>query len=254
MITSDLLLIIFVIGAPVMVGVGWGFYAMLSRLNKCHKIYDIPVSKKQKRQELSHFIPVVVVHTVIAAFFVFSGLLPIVLSVNVWHLLASIVVALVVQEGWYYTSHYLMHQSKLLWKAHKPHHRSMICTGFTGVSFSAAEKFIFSGGIFVIYSLLAHFLYLSFEGIAFAYLVYFLFAASGHFNQESYPANFVNIPVLKYLTTATYHSFHHTYPATNFGLYTRILDVLFKTDHPDYNRLYQKSARESGLKAVREPS
>ena len=118
------------------------------------------------------------------------------------------------------------------------------------LSFSIAEKFIFSGGILSIYAVLARFMPLSFEGLTLVYLFYFFITASSHHNIETYPAYFNRIPILRYLCTASYHAFHRTYPQKNFGLYTRLFDKWFGTELSQYEMLYEKSASQKGLTQI----
>jgi Delta7-sterol 5-desaturase len=46
------------------------------------------------------------------------------------------------------------------------------------------------------------------------------------------------------LTSTTYHSLHHSRYTGNYGLGTRFLDKLFKTEWEDYERLYDRISHE----------
>jgi Delta7-sterol 5-desaturase len=55
------------------------------------------------------------------------------------------------------------------------------------------------------------------------------------------------------LTTTTYHSLHHSRYTSNYGLGTRILDRLFKTEWEDYEALYDRvNVERRPLKKLRE--
>lgn len=46
------------------------------------------------------------------------------------------------------------------------------------------------------------------------------------------------------ITSTTYHSLHHSRYTGNYGLGTRVLDKIFKTEWEDYERLYDRVSRE----------
>jgi len=48
----------------------------------------------------------------------------------------------------------------------------------------------------------------------------------------------------KLLTSTTYHSLHHSRYTGNYGLGTRVLDRLFRTEWDDYEQLYERISRE----------
>ena len=57
----------------------------------------------------------------------------------------------------------------------------------------------------------------------------------------------------KILTSTTYHSLHHSRYTGNYGLGTRVLDRIFKTEWPDYESAYDRiSGQRSPLKTLRE--
>ena len=58
----------------------------------------------------------------------------------------------------------------------------------------------------------------------------------GHLGVEPVPAAALRIPLLKGLTTSTFHAQHHLDRQRNFGFYTLIWDRLFGTLSPDYAR------------------
>ena len=48
----------------------------------------------------------------------------------------------------------------------------------------------------------------------------------------------------KVITSTTYHSLHHSRYTGNYGLGTRVLDKIFKTEWEDCERLYDRVSRE----------
>ena len=85
------------------------------------------------------------------------------------------------------------------------------------------------------------FVSLSFFGIAGWYIGYFVLNSFSHANFElrSYNPWLANV-----LTTTTYHSLHHSRYTGNYGLGTRILDRIFRTEWDDYDLLYDRIANE----------
>ena len=73
-----------------------------------------------------------------------------------------------------------------------------------------------------------------------------------HANFELKPANF-NHFLGKVITSTTYHSLHHSRYTGNYGLGTRALDRLLKTEWPDYEIVYDKvSTDRNPLKKLKE--
>ena len=56
----------------------------------------------------------------------------------------------------------------------------------------------------------------------------------------------------KVLTTTTYHSLHHSRYTGNYGLGTRFLDRMFKTEWEDYEPLYERVCSDKPLNRLRE--
>jgi sterol desaturase/sphingolipid hydroxylase (fatty acid hydroxylase superfamily) len=66
------------------------------------------------------------------------------------------------------------------------------------------------------------------------------------------PANF-NQFLGQVITSTTYHSLHHSRYTGNFGLGTRVLDRLFRTEWPDYEIVYDMvSTERRPLKKLKE--
>lgn len=60
------------------------------------------------------------------------------------------------------------------------------------------------------------------------------FGAVGHLGVEPLPDGWKRLPVLKYLSTSTFHAQHHRDRDYNFGFYTLIWDKAFGTLSPRY--------------------
>jgi lathosterol oxidase len=68
------------------------------------------------------------------------------------------------------------------------------------------------------------------------YLVFnVLFGLIGHVGVEPLPDSWNRIPILKYISTSSFHARHHQDDGYNFGFYTLIWDHLFGTLKPTSN-------------------
>ena len=61
-----------------------------------------------------------------------------------------------------------------------------------------------------------------------------VFGLVGHLGVEPMPDQWINLPLIGYISTSTFHAEHHVDQAHNFGFYTLIWDRLFGTISPDY--------------------
>ena len=67
-----------------------------------------------------------------------------------------------------------------------------------------------------------------------------VYGVIGHLGVEPLPAATLRIPLLKELTTSTFHAQHHLDRQHNFGFYTLLWDRLFGTLAPQYERDFGK--------------
>lgn len=61
-----------------------------------------------------------------------------------------------------------------------------------------------------------------------------VFGLIGHLGVEPAPAAWLNLPVIRYISTSTFHAEHHQDKGHNFGFYTLLWDRLFGTLSPEY--------------------
>jgi len=70
-----------------------------------------------------------------------------------------------------------------------------------------------------------------------------LFGTLGHCGVEPFPAWWKKLPLLRLVSTSTFHAEHHEHPGYNFGFYTLVWDQLFGTLDPAYWDRYQQAAK-----------
>lgn len=137
-------------------------------------------------------------------------------------------------DAYFYFTHRLMHAPAIFRGVHWEHHRSKHPTVLAAYSFSISELIV--QGFYPI-------LYVMFFPCTFPTLIFFYFVAISHdvmihSGIDFMPRILVTDRRFGWLCGALYHDIHHAVGRTNYGLYTRVWDRLFRTEHPDFVRLY----------------
>jgi len=156
----------------------------------------------------------------------------------------SLVLTAVWAEIWHYGSHRALHLKALHW-IHAEHHKSHINSPFTAISFSFAEKLVFDVGLLGLLAGIDSFISLHLFGVAAWYVGYLIINSFSHANFELKSNDYLCF-FGKVLSSTTYHSLHHARYTGNYGLGTRVLDRIFKTEWEDYERLYERLSSEQG--------
>ncbi len=198
------------------------------------RIYDLEISDKQLKRELKNSI-----HTPIHA--VFLGLC---LAAGFFEnkTLISFVISALITTGWaeiwHYWSHRAFHLKPLHW-IHIEHHKSHLNSPFTAISFSFTEKLVFNIGMLGFLAAVDTVYSLNFYGVAGWYIGYLIINSFSHANFELKSKDYLRWTG-RIITSTTYHSLHHSRYTGNYGLGTRFLDKLFKTEWEDYEPLYNR--------------
>ncbi|QDG78138.1 sterol desaturase family protein [Labrenzia sp. PHM005] len=212
------------------------------------RIYDLPIKDPQVRRELKNSLHTPL-HAVVLMIFLLAGLFS---SRSVGSFFASLLLTAVWAEIWHYSSHRAFHLKSLHW-IHAEHHKSRLSSPFTALSFSFWEKFIFDLGILGALALIDVFVFnLNFFGIAAWFAAYLVINSYGHANYEIRSETFMKVKG-KYITSTVYHALHHSRYTGNYGLGTRFLDRLFKTEWPDSEAVFdQVVVQKKPLSSLRE--
>lgn len=201
-------------------------------------IYDMRVGADQIRRELRNSIHTPM-HAVMLAGFLQLGCFKNTTAVSfVYSALATLLWA----EIWHYASHRAMHIRALHW-IHAEHHKSHLNSPFTAISFSFTEKLIFDAGLLGLLAFVDRWVSLNLYGIAAWFVAYLAINSFSHANFEFKSENY-NRRMGKVFTSTTYHSLHHSRYVGNYGLGTRFLDRIFRTEWEDYERLYERISVE----------
>ncbi|MEM7779708.1 MAG: sterol desaturase family protein [Pseudomonadota bacterium] len=160
----------------------------------------------------------------------------------------ALIVAL--HDAYFYWIHRAMHTKRLFNATHLHHHKSRTPTPWTAYSFSSWEAA--AEAAFVPLFLLAT----SLLGLAYAGFAMFLFLwhmiirnVMAHAGHELFPAGWLDIPVLKWISTTTHHDLHHS-SGHNYGFYFTWWDKWMGTEHPRYVEEFNKNAKPLRLPSI----
>jgi lathosterol oxidase len=82
----------------------------------------------------------------------------------------------------------------------------------------------------------------SFVGMILYLTLNVAFGLMGHLGVEPFPNLWLKLPIIRYISTSTFHAEHHQDRHHNYGFYTVIWDRLFGTLSPDYGDDFQSAA------------
>jgi Delta7-sterol 5-desaturase len=218
------------------------FFWYLADRNKwkiCERtIYDLPIDPQQIKREMRNSLHAPI-HAVILAAFLYLGFFK---DTSFASFFYSALLTTIWAEVWHYGSHRAFHLRALHW-IHVEHHKSRLNSFLTAISFSFTEKVVFDIGLLGALAIVDYFFALNAFGIAGWYIGYLVINSFSHANFELKSRDY-NRWLGKVLTSTTYHSLHHSRYTGNYGLGTRVLDRLFKTEWDDYEQLYDRISRE----------
>jgi sterol desaturase/sphingolipid hydroxylase (fatty acid hydroxylase superfamily) len=161
-------------------------------------------------------------------------------------LAASIVLAVLAHDTYFYWAHRAMHHPWLYRRVHRLHHRSTTPTPWAAYAFHPAEALIEAG--FLPLFLLAVPMH---AGAVTAFLaVMILRNVAGHAGFELYPAGVACSRWLGGLATTTHHDMHHARPDGNYGLYFTWWDRLMGTEHPGYRARFDQATGRTPATAL----
>ncbi len=158
---------------------------------------------------------------------------------------ASIGIAVLIHDTWFYWTHRLMHHRKLFRWFHKVHHESTNPSPWAAYSFAPLEAMV-QALIFPIVMVLIPMHPLAFM----VFMIWQIaFNVAGHTGYEYTPRWLMDSMLGRFLNTPTHHAMHHEKLRGNYGLYFNLWDRFMGTNHADYERRYREvTSRERNLK------
>jgi Delta7-sterol 5-desaturase len=147
---------------------------------------------------------------------------------------ASIAIAIVIHDAYFYWTHRAMHHPWLFKRVHRVHHLSTSPSPWAAYAFAPAEALI-SALVFPIILLVVPMHQLA----GFAFLIYMIVMnVIGHLGIELYPRGWANSRWTGWYTTSTHHNLHHRDFTGNYGLYFTLWDKIMRTEHPEYQQTF----------------
>ncbi|MTV40879.1 sterol desaturase family protein [Duganella radicis] len=147
----------------------------------------------------------------------------------------SILLAMIIQDTYFYWTHRLMHHRRLFRWFHFTHHRSTHTNPWTTYSIHPLEALVDSGSGVLIMMLLptTGASVLTFSVINTVYAVY------THLGYELFPKGMSRHWLGRWINTSTAHNVHHARARYNFSWYFLFWDRMMGTLSPDYERHYR---------------
>ncbi|MCB0675718.1 MAG: sterol desaturase family protein [Saprospiraceae bacterium] len=153
-----------------------------------------------------------------------------------WYHPLSLLLALFLQDTYYYWLHRWMHRPRVYRRIHKWHHDSIRTSSLTSFSFHPVEStlqavFVPALILFLPMHLIVLFVYL---------LIMTLSGTINHAGVEVFPAGAERHWLGKWIIGATHHDQHHKLFRVNFGLYFTFWDRWMRTESRDYEETFRR--------------
>lgn len=162
----------------------------------------------------------------------------------------SLAVMILVHDTWFYWTHRLMHWKPLFPHVHRVHHLSHNPTPWASFSFQPLEAVVQS----IIFPLTV--LWLPLHPLVAILWLFYMTAMNvvGHLGFEILPAGFLKNRFWRWHNTSVHHNMHHRYVHCNYGLYFNIWDRLMGTNHPRYEKEYDRVCSKRPASEVMAPT
>jgi len=150
----------------------------------------------------------------------------------------SISVMILFHDLYFYWTHRWMHHPRIFKHVHLVHHKSTNPSPWAAYSFHPIEAVVQA----LVFPILLFILPIH-SVAALTFLIYMIVRnVWGHLGFELFPKGFTRNKWIGWHTTTTHHNLHHEKFSYNFGLYFTWWDRWFKTEHPDYEKSFERIA------------
>ncbi len=149
-----------------------------------------------------------------------------------WYLAVSYVVAIVLQDTYFYFLHRLFHHPLLFRWWHQGHHQSHHPTPWTSFAFDPPEAIVQSLFLVAIIFIIP----LHFITVIAILITMTVWAIVNHLGIERLPLNFPHHWCSRWFTGPAHHAVHHRRYALHYGLYFTFWDKQLGTQSPDRDR------------------
>jgi lathosterol oxidase len=161
-------------------------------------------------------------------------------ELGIWYLPASLFIAMLVHETYYYFLHRWMHKPNIFKLFHYVHHESIVTSPWTAFSFHPIESVLQA----LIVPAIIIFIPMHAGVIFFMLILMTITATINHLHIEIYPKDFADNWFGKWWIGSSHHSLHHSKYRFNYGLYFTFMDKWFGTESPDYLPLFEDKTED----------
>lgn len=218
------------------------FYLLFPGRLKRLKVQQRIAARKDFIREIWHSMQSTVVFTLVGLLIFFTDLRKYTLfyrdidAYPLWVIPVTLVAGLLIHDTYFYWLHRLLHHRSLFKATHLVHHQSTNPSPWTSYSFHVLEA-IPEGLVLlpVVMILPMHTV-----TVALFVVVGFMINVYGHLGYEIMPRGFRTSWAFQVFNTSVHHNLHHSKFRGNYGLYLRFWDRVMKTEHPDYEKEYDR--------------
>jgi Delta7-sterol 5-desaturase len=146
-----------------------------------------------------------------------------------WYLAVSYILAIVLQDTYFYFLHRLFHHPLLFGWWHQGHHQSHHPTPWTSFAFDPPEAIVQSLFLVAIVFIIP----LHFITVIAILITMTVWAVVNHLGIERLPLNFPHHWCSRWFTGPAHHAVHHRRYALHYGLYFTFWDKQLGTQSPD---------------------
>lgn len=192
-------------------------------------------SAKTMRREVLYSLSTVAIFTAVGFAVFHLHLISTVDRGFIWWL-ASIALAIVLHDTYFYWMHRALHTKLLFARVHRIHHLSTSPSPWAAYAFSPLEALAEAAIVPLVLVILP-----MQDSALFVFLLYMIaMNVLGHLGIELYPPGFPRGPWTRWLSTTTHHDMHHRDARGNYGLYFTWWDRLMGTQASDYAETYDR--------------
>lgn len=149
----------------------------------------------------------------------------------------DVVLLILLMDFGMYAFHRVAHHPLLFPIIHLTHHKYENPRPLTLFVLNPFEVLGF-GALLIVVILLSQ---ASQAGIVIYLIFNLVFGLIGHLGVEPAPPAWLKLPLLRYISTSTFHAEHHQDKGHNFGFYTLLWDRLFGTLSPEYAQDFSRA-------------
>lgn len=225
-------------------------YKLLRKGLSPSKIQSRAALRQDFVREILHSMQSIVIFTAISyivlytPFKNFSRVYTTITDYPVWWVFASVGLALIIHDTYFYWLHRWLHHPKLFQYTHVLHHKSTNPSPWAAYSFNLLEALGEGAVLLVIVMLIP----MHPTGILLFVVIAFMINVYGHLGYEVAPIWLRKTFLFEILNTSVYHNLHHSKFKGNYGLYFRVWDRAMGTEHPNYVQEYDR-IQQSRIKA-----